>query len=57
MTLYDLLAQGKPNASARVFLTGMQALKQGKDTLGVLRFDANPVILDGEAPSVVLFQG
>src|SRR6266478_1242336 len=52
VTFYDLSADGQTDAGAGVFLARVKPLEHLKDTLEVLRLDADPVVLDGKHPSV-----
>src|SRR3954454_16805714 len=53
----DPLADRKADARALVVLLTVEALEGLEDPLGVLRFHADPVVPDGEAPHAVLVLG
>ena len=44
MSFHDLLGDGQANACARVFVSAMQALEYGEDSIKELRIDAYSVI-------------
>ena len=44
----NFVADGKPDAAAFIALLRMEAFEDAKDLAGVLRFDANAVIVNGE---------
>jgi hypothetical protein len=50
MPLDDFLADREPDSGARVFLPGMQALKDLENTFGIPRIDSDAVILDRNYP-------
>src|SRR5438876_10579894 len=54
MAFDNLLANRQANTRAGVLPAGVQALKDAKDTLGILRVEANAVILHREPPGVAL---
>ena len=57
MALDDAFAHGQPDAIARVFLASVQALEGLKNPVGVLRFDADAIVADGNAPLAIFFAG
>src|SRR6266511_2381108 len=54
VTLHDLLGDGEANAAAGIIMPIVQALKDQKDALEVLRLNANAIILDPEQPLIPL---
>jgi len=48
MPFDDLLADGQADAGARVVGAGVKPLKQSKDSLLVLRLDADAVVIHTE---------
>src|SRR5256885_6163573 len=50
VTLHNLLADGEPQARARVLVLPMQALEDDEDPLEVLWVDADPVVPHAEQP-------
>src|SRR6266487_5381858 len=50
MSLHDPFADGETDARTRVFLPGMEPLKDDENALGVFRFDPDAVVGDGENP-------
>src|SRR5579872_1583290 len=47
---YNLAANRQPHAASRRFFARLKNLKNAEDLLGVLRFDSNAVIGEGEQP-------
>ena len=56
MPFNDLLANGQPYPSARIFTASVESLEKDKDSLGVLGVEADPVIADGKSPLVALLR-
>ena len=52
MAFYDFSANGQSDARARVLRAGMQPLEHLKNAFGVLRLDADPVVLNGKSPLI-----
>ena len=50
VTLHDLLADGQADACAGILFSGVQALEDDKDALGILGIDADAVVADGKDP-------
>jgi hypothetical protein len=44
MAFHDPLAHGQSNPGARVFVTGVEPLKDHKDPLGVAGLDADAIV-------------
>ncbi len=52
MVFHDFFANGQPYAGAGVFSAGVEPLEHLKDALGILRLNADPVILNGKSPLI-----
>src|SRR6185437_8205748 len=50
VALDDFLADREPNSGAGVLLSGVQALEDHEDTVGVLGVDPDSVVPDGDSP-------
>src|SRR5215475_4149780 len=50
-------ANRQANSRARILPAGVQALKDAKDALGLVRVETNTVILHGEQPDIALGAG
>src|SRR3954447_5566233 len=50
--LDDLAAEGEADARPAVLVAQVQPLEHDEDALGVLRIDADPVVLDRDGPGV-----
>ena len=53
----DPLADGQPDARARILLAAVQALKDQEDAILVLCVDADAVVADGKVPQVAFTLG
>jgi hypothetical protein len=57
MTFYDLLANREADPGTWVIFPSMEALKNYKNPLIILRIDSYAIILDSENPFVTTFLG
>ena len=57
MAFDNLLAQRQANTGARILQSGVQTLKEDKDTLGILRLDANTIVAHRKLPLVLVALG
>src|SRR3990172_4706428 len=53
----DFFADAQPDAGARILGPGMQALEDHENSLAVLRFDANAVVVHREDPLALCLPG
>src|SRR5260370_3742957 len=50
MAFYDFASSRQSDSGTRVLFAGVEPLEHLKDTFGVFRLDADPVVLNGKGP-------